>query len=85
MNCFEDTLHNRERFLAVISVCFGCFDTGPKHRKKRNKPKQNFWFRETTRTKPKQIEFRFVSVRTEKKFDCFEGTLVVINSYPATM
>jgi hypothetical protein len=32
------------------SVCFGCFDTGPKHR---NKPKQTekkaFWFRETNR------------------------------------
>jgi hypothetical protein len=29
------------------SVCFGCFDTGPKHR---NKPeKKCFWFRETKR------------------------------------
>jgi hypothetical protein len=42
------------------SVCFGCFNTSPKHR---NKPKQTeknvFWFRETqTEKQPKQIEFR---------------------------
>ncbi len=49
----------------IRSVCFGCFNTGPKHR---NKPKffdlilQN----KQTKKQPKQIEFRFVSVRTGK-------------------
>ncbi len=33
------------------SVCFGCFDTGSKHR---NKPKKNFfWFHQTNRNKRK--------------------------------
>jgi hypothetical protein len=61
INCFEDTLI--ERCLEVFSVCFGCFDTGPKHR---NKPKQsekkNFCFAKQTEKQLKQIEFRFVSV-----------------------
>jgi hypothetical protein len=38
------------QFFRENSVCFGCFDTCPKHR---NKPKQTekivFWFRETNR------------------------------------
>jgi hypothetical protein len=55
------------------SVCFGCFDTGPKQR---NKPKKMFFgFAKQTEKQPKQIEFRFVSVLTGKKIDCFEGTL----------
>jgi hypothetical protein len=47
---------NRERFLEIFSdcfdkiVCFGCFNTSPKHQ---NKPKQTeknvFWFRKTNR------------------------------------
>ncbi len=46
------------------SVCFGFFDTGPKHR---NKPKKMFFgFTKQTEKQPKKIEFRFVSVRTEK-------------------
>ncbi len=115
----------------ISSVCFGCFDTNPKHRtnpkkifwsfaKKQTKkqPKQIefrfdqrkknngfedplienvFWrffrfvstkfclfrlFRyrsetpKQTEKQPKQIEFRFVSVLTEKKFDCFEDTCI---------
>jgi hypothetical protein len=50
----------------ISSVYFGCFDTVPKHR---NKPKKNFWAFAKTQTEkqPKQIEFRFVLVRTEKK------------------
>jgi hypothetical protein len=56
-------------------VCFGCFETGPKHR---NKPKKIvIGFAKQTENEPKQIEFRYVSVRTEKKFVCFEDTLVV--------
>jgi hypothetical protein len=56
------------------SVCFGCFDTGLKHRNKPNK--MFFGLMKQTGKQPKQIEFRFVSVRTEKKkFDCFEYTL----------
>jgi hypothetical protein len=47
------------------SVCFGCFETGSKHR---NKPKKIvIGFAKQTENEPKQIEFRFVSVRTEKK------------------
>ncbi len=56
------------------SVCFGCFDIGSKHR---NKPKQTklvcFGFHETNRKNPKQILFRFVSVRTEIYFCLFRG------------
>ncbi len=32
----------------ISSVCFGCFDTGPKHR---NKPEKKFWFREKANRK----------------------------------
>ncbi len=60
------------------SVCFSCFDTGPKHR---NKPKKNekkfFGFaKKHTEKQPKQIEFRFVSVRTKKKINGFEDPLI---------
>jgi hypothetical protein len=34
-----------------------------------------FGFAKQTKKQPKQIKFRFVSVLTEKKFDCFEETL----------
>jgi hypothetical protein len=75
---------NRERFLETFSVCFEkssvcfcCFDTGPKHR---NQPKQTkekfFGFAKQTEKQPKQIEFQFVSVRTEKK------TIVSRTPYP---
>ncbi len=68
-------------FIRNSSVCFGCFDIGSKHR---SKPKilvfgftkQN---RNKTETKPKQILFRFVSVRTEFFFCRFEDTLAKIN------
>jgi hypothetical protein len=53
------------------SVCFGCFETGPKHR---NKPKKIvIGFAKQTENEPKQIEFRFVSVRTEKKICLLRG------------
>jgi hypothetical protein len=43
----------------------------------RNKPKKIvISFAKQTENQPKQIEFRFVSVRTEKKIVCFEDTLV---------
>jgi hypothetical protein len=49
----------------ISSVCFSCFDTSLKQQ---NKPKKNFCFREKkTKKQPKQIEFQFVLVRTEKK------------------
>jgi hypothetical protein len=53
----------------ISSVCFGCFNTSPKHR---NKQKQTgkFFFgfvKKQTEKQPKQIEFRFVSVQIEKK------------------
>jgi hypothetical protein len=52
--------------LTISSVCFGCFDTGPKHQ---NKPKEKiFGFaKKRTEKQPKQTEFWFVSVQTEKK------------------
>jgi hypothetical protein len=47
-------------------ICFGCFETDPKHR---NKPKKCFIsFTKQTQNQPTQIEFRFVSVRTENFF-----------------
>ncbi len=42
---------------------------------KQTEKKQFVGFAEQTEKQPKQIEFRFVSVRTENKFDCFEDTL----------
>ncbi len=50
----------------ISSVCFGSFDTAPKHR---NKPKNFFlgFAKKQTEKQPKHIEFWFVSVRTEKK------------------
>jgi hypothetical protein len=64
------------------SVCFGCFDIDSKHR---NKPKiLVFGFTKQTETQPKQILFRFVSVRTENIFFRFEDTLaptVIILEY----
>jgi hypothetical protein len=56
------------------SVCFGCFDTGPKHRNKPIQTEKKFsGFVKQTEKQPKQIEFRFVSVRTEKKIWLFRG------------
>jgi hypothetical protein len=54
------------------SVCFGCFDIDPKHR---NEPKRTkkitYWFAKQTEKQPKQVEFWFVSVRTENLFYLF--------------
>jgi hypothetical protein len=47
------------------SVCFSWFDTGPKHRKKAKK--MFLGFAKQTEKQLKQIEFWFVSVRTEKQ------------------
>jgi hypothetical protein len=56
------------------SVCFGCFDIDPKHRNDRNKPKKYFiGFAKQTEKQPKQVEFRFVSIRTENLFCLFRG------------
>jgi hypothetical protein len=65
INGFEDpSIENVFwRFFGLFqenSVCFGCFDTGLKHR---NKPKKMFFgFPKQTEKQLKQIEFRFVSV-----------------------
>jgi hypothetical protein len=78
-NCFEDPLIEKVfgRFFWFVSfcihsyVCFVCFDSGPKNR---NKPKKMFFdFTKQTEKQPKQIEFRFVSDRTEKKIWLFRG------------
>jgi hypothetical protein len=60
------------------SVCFGCFDTGPKHKNKPKKTGKNFFgfAKKQTEKQPKQIEFRFVSVRTEIKINGFEDPLI---------
>ncbi len=63
----------------ISSVCFGCFDTGPKHR---NKPKQTekkivgFAKKQTEKQLKQQIEFQIVSFRTEKKINSFEDPLI---------
>jgi hypothetical protein len=56
-------------FLFSHTVSFVCFNTGPKHRNKRKETKKKIIFLAYTHTKkqPKQIDFWFVSVRTEKK------------------
>ncbi len=59
----------------ISSVCFGCFDTGLKHR---NKPTKFFGLvKKQTEKQLKQIEFRFVSVQTEKKkINCLDDPLI---------
>jgi hypothetical protein len=56
----------------ISSGCFGCFDTGPKHR---NKPKKIFFGFAKKRTKKqlKQIAFRF---EPRKKIYCFNDPLI---------
>jgi hypothetical protein len=60
---------DREHILVFFSQNLGLF--------RFKIPKQTeifcFWFNETTETKPKQIMFRFVSVRTENIFVLFRG------------
>jgi hypothetical protein len=60
---------NRERFLEIFSVCFDkILFVSVVSIPVRNKPKKIFFdFAKQTEKQPKQIEFRFVSVRTEKK------------------
>jgi hypothetical protein len=53
------------------SVCFGCFETGPKHR---NIPKIFFMgFVKQTENEPKQIEFRLFRFEPRKKICLFRG------------
>jgi hypothetical protein len=72
----QKTNRNNFKFVKILTfliprtlsfVCFGCFDTSPKHQ---NKPKQTEKFfllaSAHTEKQPKQIEFWFVLVRTEK-------------------
>ncbi len=60
---------------AISSVCFGCFDTGPKHQNKQKHTEKKFvgFSKKQTEKQPKQIEFWFVSVLTEKKNSRFRG------------
>jgi hypothetical protein len=54
----------------IISVCFRCFDTGPKHQSKPKQTEKKFlgFVKKQTEKQPKQIEFRFVLVlQTEKQ------------------
>jgi hypothetical protein len=54
---------------------------GPKHR---NKPKKIvIGFAKQTENEPKQIEFRFVSVRTEKKICLFRGRPILKHFFAA--
>jgi hypothetical protein len=74
---------NRERFLEIFLVCFekilfvSVISIPVQNTEtNRNKLKKMFFgFAKQTEKQPKQFEFQFVSVRTEKKFDCFEDTL----------
>jgi hypothetical protein len=56
------------------SVCFGCFEMGPKHR---NKPKKYFL---VSRNKPKmnlnRLCFGLFRFEPKKRFFCFEDTLI---------
>ncbi len=55
-------------FLFSNTVSFVCFNTGLKHRNKQKETKKVIFLAYThTKKQPKQIEFWFVSVRTEKK------------------
>ncbi len=68
-------------------VCFGCFDTCSKHR---NKPKNIFFsFMKQTEKQPKQIVFRFFSVKIENIFCLFRGhptgTVLFSMIEPATL
>ncbi len=70
INCFKDTLIEI-CFLEIFSVCFGCFDTGSKHR---NNPRKKFvWFRARNwkTTKTDWVSVRFGSSR--KKMWLFRG------------
>ncbi len=59
------------RFLEIFSVCFGCFDTGPKHR---NKPKKCFL---VSQNKPKnnrnRLSFGLFRFEPKKKIWLFRG------------
>ncbi len=85
INCFEDTLIERVFwrffwFVSKNSVCFGCFDTGPKHR---NKLKKKFL---VSRNKPKinrnRLSFSLFRYKPRKKIDCFEDPLGESLQYP---
>jgi hypothetical protein len=58
----------------IISVCFSCFDSGPKHQNNLKQTKNNFFgfVKKQTKKQTKQIEFRFALVQTEKKINGFE-------------
>jgi hypothetical protein len=59
---FVPVCYNKVLFVSVVSIPVQNSATN------RNKPKKMFWgFSKQTEKQPKQIEFRFVSVRTEKK------------------
>jgi hypothetical protein len=73
-------------FLWYIFVFSVCFETdvfiSVVSKWVRNKPKKIvIGFAKQTENEPEQIEFRFVSVRTEKKFVCFEDTQLVAIPY----
>jgi hypothetical protein len=68
---------NRERFFEIFSVCFGCFDAGPKHR---NKPKQTetnrknvFWFHKTNQKTTETDWVWFFFGLNRKKIWLFRG------------
>jgi hypothetical protein len=74
INGFEDPLIENIfwRFFWFVSVCFEkilfvSVVSIPVRNTETNRKKMFFGFAKQTEKKPKQIEFRFVSVRTEKK------------------
>ncbi len=76
INCFEDLLIENVfwRFVRFVSTKFSLFRLFQYWFETPNKPKKMFFgFAKQTKKQPKQIEFRFVSVRTKKNLSLFRG------------
>jgi hypothetical protein len=68
---FRETNNKFFRLFRFVSVFRTRFETTETNRSVSKQTEKN----EKTKNEPKQIEFRFVSVWTEKKIFCFEDTL----------
>jgi hypothetical protein len=77
-NFFQWSLERRFFcFLCIFSVCFETYRFVSKRvNTETNRKKIVIVFAKQTENKPKQIEFRFVSVQPKKKI-CFEDTLLL--------
>jgi hypothetical protein len=58
----------------ISSVCFGCFDTGPKHQ---NKPKKYFWVsHKNPKNNRNRLSFGLFQFKRRKKINCVEDPLI---------